>query len=69
MGIIKDEDVFIGREKNKKKKVKRQEQLVHRHDGITELYVHQIFHLFFKFYLVFTVCVPGSMEEKKSCPC
>lgn len=42
----------------------RQEQLVQRRDGITGLYVHQIFHLFFKLYLVLTVCGSGSMEGK-----
>lgn len=41
-----------------KNKVKRQEQLVQRHDGVTEFHVHQI--SVFQICLVLTVCV----EEK-----
>lgn len=50
--------------KIKTRKNRRQEQLVQRHDGIAELYVYQIFRLFFKLYFVPIVCVPGSTEEK-----
>lgn len=55
---------FYWEGKKIKTKNRRQEQLVQRHDGIAEPCVYQIFHLFFKLYLVPIVCVPVSMEEK-----